>query len=79
MYVVYLNKYTLKTHQKSKSCLKNKVQEVQFIVYQCSICEKDMTTKFNLKIHESTCSLRKKIIVDTFESMSAENIILKKK
>ena len=75
----YSNKYSLKTHQSGKSCLKNKTIFVEPIVYECDNCEHSFSTKFNLKIHKPKCPLRHNIILKKFDIVSAENIILKNK
>ena len=73
----FKTKYALKAHQERPICLKNKSDFVKIEVYQCELCEKVYTTKQNLDKHNLKCPLRKKIIVETFESISTENITLK--
>ena len=74
----FKNKYTLNTHQKRPSCLKNKSVFIEPIMYTCKVCDKDLSNKHNLTRHEAICPLRKKIIVETFESVSTENVTLKR-
>lgn len=70
----YKNKYILKTHQKRPSCLKNKTDVEEPIVYNCDVCNKVFARKFCLVRHKTTCKVNKiKILTDA----EKENILLK--
>ena len=72
-------KYTLKTHQSLATCLKNKPEYIEPIIYQCSLCEKEFVNKQNLQIHDAKCPLRHQDIINKFESVNSDNITLKHK
>ena len=76
----YKNKYSLKAHQERSSCLKNKPEYVEPLVFQCSLCDKYFAKKQNLEYHESICPLREgATIKKTLKNLQLENNMLKNK